>query len=390
MLDIIHDTSGMDAVELRAIFAARESAPWDVSAPWTRSGVWRFRELVMPATDDSIVTYPEGNTPLLAREKLARWSGLPGLLIKHEGLNPSGSFKDRGMAVALSQAKRVGATAVACASTGNTSSSLAAYAGITGTRALVLVPAGRVAPGKLAQTVAYGARTLAVRGDFDDCLRLVREAQEKLGVYLVNSVNPFRVEGQKTIVLELLQQLDWRAPDWIAVPAGNLGNAAAFGKAIVEAAAIGLIDRKPRLLLVQAAGANPFALSFRQGFRTRHVVHAETVASAIRIGNPASYERAVRSVRETDGVVVDVTDAEIMEAKAVIDASGIGCEPASAASVAGLRKMVGESMVKREEKVVAILTGNLLKDPGPVASEVRDLPEIDATLRALEDALSRD
>ena len=209
----------------------------------------------------------------------------------------------------------------------------------------MLVPADGVALGKLAQSLAYGARTLLVRGDFDDCLRLVEEASAKLGVYLLNSVNPFRLEGQKTIVLELLQQLGWEPPDWIVLPAGNLGNTAAFGKALREARAWGLIDRLPRLAAVQAEGAAPFARGYAEGFTTRHRVKAETVATAIKIGDPASWDRAVRAIRETDGVVLTASDAEILEAKAAVDAAGIGCEPASAASVAGVRKLVRSRMV---------------------------------------------
>ena len=240
--------------------------------------MWRFREFVLPSAVE-VVSHPEGNTPLLHREALDRWSGIGGLLLKHEGHNPTGSFKDRGMTVGVTQAVRIGARAVACASTGNTSASLAAYAAQAGIPALVLVPAGKVAAGKLAQSLAYGARTLLVRGGFDDCLRLVQEASERLGVYLLNSINPFRIEGQKTIVLEMLEQLGWDPPDWIVLPAGNLGNTAAFGKALREALAWGLIDRVPRIAAVQAEGAAPFARSFEEGFARRHRVEPETVAT---------------------------------------------------------------------------------------------------------------
>ena len=328
------------------------------------SGVWRYRELVFPDADSDVVTYPEGNTPLLARDRVARWAGIGELLLKHEGQNPTGSFKDRGMTVGITQARRLNARAVACASTGNTSASLAAYAALAGIPALVFVPIGQVAAGKLAQTLAYGAKTLLVRGDFDVCFTLAREASEKLNVYLLNSVNPFRLEGQKTIVLEMLEQLGWDPPDWIALPAGNLGNTSAFGKAVVEALDVGLISRLPRLAAVQAQGANPFARSFRGGFARRHPVTAETVATAIRIGDPASHDRAVAAIRATEGVVTEVADDEILEAKAFVDASGAGCEPASAASVAGVRKLVEQGVIRREERVVAILTGHVLKDPG--------------------------
>jgi threonine synthase len=227
-----------------------------------------------------------------------------------------------------------------------------------------------------------------VNGDFDQCLALVQEASEALGFYLLNSVNPFRLEGQKTIVLELLQQLAWDPPDWIAVPAGNLGNTAAFGKALAEARAWGLVGRVPRLLAVQAEGAAPFALSFREGFARRHRVRAETVATAIRIGDPASYDRAVRAIRETDGVVAAVPDDELLEAKGVIDAAGVGCEPASAASVAGVRRMVAEGVIGRGARVVAVLTGHLLKDADS-ARRGREVVEIEPRLRDLEAVLAR-
>ena len=335
------------------------------------SGVWRFRELVLPSADD-VVSHPEGNTPLLHREALDRWTGMGHLLLKHEGHNPTGSFKDRGMTVGVTQARRIGASAVSCASTGNTSASLAAYAAQAGIPALVLVPAGQVAMGKLAQTLAYGARTLLVQGDFDDCLRLVEEASRTLGVYLLNSVNPFRLEGQKTIVLEMLQQLDWEPPDWIVLPAGNLGNTAAFGKALLEAHRWGLISRIPRLAAVQAAGAAPFARSFAEDFAHRYKVRAETVATAIRIGDPASFERAVHAIRETDGVVLAVSDDEILEAKAAVDACGVGCEPASAASVVGVRELVRRGFMEPGQHVVAVLTGHILKDPGMLLQYHRD------------------
>jgi len=262
-----------------------------------------------------------------------------------------------------------------------------------------VIPAGQVALGKLTQTLAYGARTLLVRGDFDDCLRLVQEASEKLGVYLVNSINPFRLEGQKTLVFEALQQLGWTAPDWIVVPAGNLGNTAAFGKALLEANAWGLIDRLPRIAAVQAAGAAPFARAFDEGFTQRHRVRADTVATAIRIGDPASYDRAVVAIRETNGVVLAVSDEDIMEAKAAIDASGVGCEPASAASVAGVRQLVKRGVIRADERVVAVLTGHILKDPGvlmkyhqqtePPPAGANRPTEIDPTLSAIERVLER-
>jgi len=349
---------------LRSRFDERLGAESFRGTAAERSGVWRFRELVLPgARAEDIVSHPEGNTPLVARDPVADFAGVHDLRLKHEGHNPSASFKDRGMTAALTQAKRIGALAVACASTGNTSASLAAYAAQAGIPAFVLVPEGRVSTGKLAQTLAYGAHMIRLRGDFDDCLELAREASERLGVYLVNSLNPFRVEGQKTIVLELLQQLGWQSPDWIALPAGNLGNTAAFGKALREAHTLGLIDRVPRLLAVQAAGAAPFAAGFSDDFATRRRVRAETAATAIRIGDPASWDRAVDAIRFSNGHVAAVSDAEIFAAKRVIDGCGVGCEPASAASVAGVRLLAQRGIIGAHERVVAVLTGHLLKDP---------------------------
>ena len=329
------------------------------------SGVWRFRELLLPGRGP-IVTHPEGGTPLFRRDAISRFAGHADLALKHEGHNPTGSFKDRGMTVAVTHALRSSAPAVACASTGNTSASMAAYAAQAGLKALVFVPAGRIAFGKLAQALAYGARTLLVKADFDACLRLVREAHERLGIALLNSINPWRIEGQKTLVFELLQQRGWEAPDWIVVPAGNLGNTAAFGKALAELRALGLLKRVPRIAAVQARGASPFFRSYRGGFARRYRVRAETAATAIRIGDPASHDRAVRSIRETRGLVTAVSDREILEAKAVVDAAGIGCEPASAASVAGVRRLVAEGVIRKGDAVVAVLTGHLLKDPGAV------------------------
>jgi threonine synthase len=356
----------------RSLFDARRASRRPIDA----SGVWRFREGVLTVDEPAIVTHPEGATRLYERD---------GIFFKHEGENPTGSFKDRGMTVAVTQAVRVGARAVACASTGNTSASLAAYAAQAGLRAIVFIPAGKIAGGKLAQTLAYGALCLAVRGDFDAAMRLVLDASKRFGIYLVNSINPFRIEGQKTIIWELLQDLEWRAPDWIVVPAGNLGNTSAFGKALVEARDAGWIDKMPRLAAIQARGANPFYRSFREAFATRHRVAAETVASAIRIGDPVSHDRAVAAIRATSGVVEEVSDDEIMSAKRDIDRMGIGCEPASAATLAGLRKLRAAGVVGAREQVVCVLTGNLLKDPDAVKG---DVVEIDADLDSVERAVT--
>jgi threonine synthase len=356
-----------------------------------QSGVWRFREAVLDLPEALIVTHPEGATRLYERAALTRLADVGRLQFKHEGENPTGSFKDRGMTVATTQAVRLGARAVACASTGNTSASLAAYAAQAGLRALVFVPTGKVALGKLAQTLAYGALCLQVRGDFDAAMRLVREASGSLGVYLLNSINPFRIEGQKTIVWELLQDLGWEPPDWIVAPAGNLGNTSAFGKALREARDAGWITRLPRLAVVQAAGANPFARAFREGFRERHRMTPETVATAIRIGDPVSWDRARAAIELTNGMVLEVTDADLLEAKAAIDGAGIGCEPASAVTLAGVRQLRAAGTMRADEHVVCVLTGHVLKDPDVVLAQKDRLAgrmvEIDPTLQAVEKIL---
>ena len=334
-----------------------------------QSGVWTFRERVLGVAESDIVSHPEGYTRLYARASLTAYADVADLRFKHEGENPTGSFKDRGMTVAVTQAKRLGCRIVACASTGNTSASLAAYAAHAGLAAVVFLPDGKVSSGKLAQTLAYGAHCLAIRGDFDAALRLVREASDKMGAYLVNSINPFRIEGQKTIIWELLADLDWEAPDWIVVPAGNLGNTSAFGKALREAYAWGLISKMPRVAAIQAAGANPFYQSFTADFREQKRVTAETVATAIRIGDPVNYARAKETILNTRGTVEEVTDDELMHAKMLIDRSGIGCEPASACTLAGLRKLRTRGIIAASDRVACILTGNVLKDPEVLTSE---------------------
>ncbi len=363
--------------DTRKLFDSRRTS----RAAIDQSGVWRFREAVLNIESGRIVTHPEGSTRLYERE---------GLFFKHEGENPTGSFKDRGMTVAVTQAVRVKARAVACASTGNTSASLSAYAAQAKLPAIVFVPSGKISTGKLAQTLAYGAKCLQVRGDFDAAMQLVRTACDRLGIYLVNSINPFRIEGQKTIVWELLQDLEWNAPDWIVVPAGNLGNTSAFGKALREARDAGWIDRVPRLAAIQASGANPFYRSFRESFETRHRVTAETIASAIRIGDPVSHDRAVGSIRYTNGIVEQVTDEELMSAKRDIDRMGIGCEPASATTLAGVRKLRAAGIMPDGERVVCVLTGHVLKDPDAVVRNMPDgqIVEIEPTIEAVEQALA--
>lgn len=356
LFDVEHDPPNVTRDELDRRLGAR-------SGPH-RSGVWRFHEAVHPTLAlEDVATLDEGRTPLSCHERLSEYAGVTRIAVKHEGMNPTGSFKDRGMTVAVSQARATGARRVVCASTGNTAASMAAYAANCGLEGVVLVPANATALGKLSQSVAYGARVVRIQGDFDAGMSLVREHANELGLYVVNSLNPFRVEGQKTILFDLLQQLEWKAPDWIVCPAGNLGNTAAFGKALREAHAAGWIERVPRLLAVQASGAAPFSTSFEGDFARIDPVQADTLATAIKIGNPVSFRRAVRSMRDTNGRVLDVDDQAILDAKAVVDAAGIGAEPASCASLAGVREARRRGWIQDSDSCVCILTGHLLKDP---------------------------
>jgi threonine synthase len=343
--------------------------------PLNRSGVWRFRELLLPLPEAQPVTRPEGQTNLYpvgraqaqgGHRHIGDFVGLDRFWLKHEGENPTGSFKDRGMTVGVSIAQWLGATAVACASTGNTSASMAAYAAQAGLRAIVLLPEGKVARGKLSQAIAYGAEIQQVAGDFDQAMRDVEQMCLEQGVYLLNSLNPFRILGQQSLAFELAQQLSWDAPDWIVLPAGNLGNTSALGMGLLRAYQLGVIARVPHIASVQASGANPFYQSYRAGFTALQPVKAATLASAINIGDPVSFARARTVIQATNGVVAQVTDQEMLRAKAVIDRAGIGCEPASAVSVAGARRLVAEGIISPEATVVAILTGNLLKDPASI------------------------
>ena len=352
---------GLSAENLKSTWRDRRLS----STPVDQSGVWRFRELLPELTsDEQAITLREGNTPLYELPRCARITGVPRLFAKHQGLNPTGSFKDAGMTVAATFARLAGFRWVACASTGNTSASMAAYAARGGLRSLVLVPEGKVSWSKLSQALDYGAVTCQLRTDFDGCLRLLQELVLRAPVYQLNSINPFRLEGQKTLAFELLEQLDWRPPDHIIVPGGNLGNSSAFGKALVEMRDLGLISRLPKLSIIQAAGANALVRTLREAGGKRLIgVQAETRATAVRIGNPASWKKAVHVLEATSGVCEQVTEIEIAQAKAEIGAEGIGCEPASAVTLAGLKKLVKQGFVKPEESVVLVLTGNLLKDP---------------------------
>jgi threonine synthase len=336
------------------------------NAPIDQSGVWRYREFIGFLDDYSrVVTLREGNTPLLDAPQAAEYGGLDRLTFKHQGFNPTGSFKDNGMTCGVAQALRLGAKRVACVSTGNTSASMAAYASAAGLQPVVFIPHGNISYGKLAQALEYGARTLQVEANFDQILALVRRLSEELGIYLLNSINPFRIEGQKTIMLEMMDQRDWRVPDWVVLPGGNLGNTSAFGKALREMLEWGLIPRLPRLAVVQAEGSAPFYELMRAGERTKltPVEHPETLATAIKIGDPVSWPKALSEVEASNGVVEKVSEQEIADAKAIIGRCGIGCEPASAATLAGIRKLTAGGTISPAADVLAVLTGNVLKDP---------------------------
>jgi len=332
---------------------------------WDGSGVWRFREaLPVLRSDSSIVSLREGNTPLYDLPQSGERLKVTQLRAKHQGMNPTGSFKDTGMTVALSVARDRGAAWVACASTGNTSASMAAYAARAGMRSLVLLPEGKIAWGKLSQAIDYGALTIQLRTDFDGCMQVLSEVVRRAPVYLLNSVNPYRIEGQKTAALELTEQLGWEPPDHLIVPGGNLANSSALGKGFLEMKELGLTNRVPRISVIQAKGANPLVRSMREfGGERMEPVRADTRASAIRIGNPASWRKAVRVIQATGGWVAEVSEAEIALAKAEIGREGIGCEPASAVTLAGLKKLLDEGKIAPTDSVVLLLTGHTLKDP---------------------------
>ena len=391
LIDVRYDWSRARVPDSLAFFDARRGAGGGSrSGAHDASGVWRFRELLPFAEVDDLVTIGEGRTTLQQADLLAREIGVDAghLFLQYEGFNPSGSFKDNGMVAAFTMARRLNRSRVACASTGNTSASLAMLAGLTTTRsgqpieAVVFVGGGKIAKGKLAQALDFGATTIQIDGDFDACMRLVQQSADRLDLYLANSVNPFRIEGQKTIMYRVLEGLGWSVPDWIVVPGGNLGNTSAFGKAFMELRELGLVDRVPRLAVINAHGANALfelynehGIRFRDGRVDRNKVdsyfeqweeqgrRAETVASAIEIGRPVNLAKALRSLDVMNGVVRAVSDECILEGKALVGRFGFGCEPASGASVAGLRVLLDEGVIGSSETVVCILTGHALKDP---------------------------
>lgn len=360
LLEVEYDRSAADPDRWKTVWRERRMD----NSPLNQSGVWRYREMFPFLEDESkVVTLREGNTPLLSASEAAKYGGLDHLTFKHQGFNPTGSFKDNGMTCGASQARQLGKHKVACVSTGNTSASLAAYASAAGLAPIIFLPHGNISFGKLAQALEYGAVTIQVEANFDQILALVRLLADRCGIYLLNSINPFRIEGQKSIVIEMLDQLDWHVPDWIVLPGGNLGNTSAFGKGLLEMRSLGLIDRLPRIAVIQAAGAAPFYEFMKTGGSFVSVTEPETLATAIRIGDPVSWTKAAAVLQETKGVVEAVTEQEIADAKAIIGRCGIGCEPASAATLAGIRKLTAAGVISRSDRVVAVLTGHVLKDP---------------------------
>ena len=402
LLDVSYD---WDRLRVPGSLSAFEQKWSHRNDPHCFSGVWRFHDLLPFAPLRQCVTIGEGQTLLHASDGVARYAGMtPGrLFLQYEGMNPSGSFKDNGMSAAFSHARLVGATKAACASTGNTSASLALYASVTRLlRAVIFVGSGKISYGKLSQALDYGALTVQISGDFDDAMARVQEVSRRLGIYLVNSVNPFRLEGQKTIMFRVLESLGWETPDWIVCPGGNLGNSSAFGKAFHELHELGLIDRIPRLAVVNADGADTlYRLVEQRGLRwndgrpnmeiasryydemTAEHRRASTIASAIEINRPVNLTKCLRTLEWCNGVVRRVSDQEILDAKAQVGAGGLGCEPASAASVAGLKRLAAEGIIGPDERVVCVLTGHQLKDPtATVAYHSADRAKFDEVLGA--------
>lgn len=360
VLEIKRDLSKLDGDQLKHLFDRRLMERGTIHA----SGVWRYHELIAPELPEfSLITRGEGNTGLYESKTSAAYAGLKAIQLKAQSENPSGSFKDNGMVVVVSHGLSLGKQMFACSSTGNTSASLALYAAWCGLTSFVFAPAHNISPAKISQTAAYGAQILRFTGTYDDGIRFLEQWADDLDLYVCNSLNPYRIEGQKSIVFELAQQLNWQMPDWIAIPGGALSNVSALGKGLEELWTLGMIDKLPRIALVQAEGASPFhRMVQRQESRLIPEANPYTRASAMNIGNPPSWRKASRAIQLTHGTTVAVSDEEIMFAKRIIDRNGIGCEPASAATLAGLKKLRAEGFIEKDETAVCILTGHLLKD----------------------------
>lgn len=388
LLDVVY--SNQDASSFTELFKLRKNNPQGI---FDKSGVWRFRELLpFPLTEDNPFSVlvsldgKEGQTFPFRLTEVAKYVGVDkdNFYLQFEGDNPTGSFKDNGMAAAFTHAKIMGKNKVVCASTGNTSASMAAFSAneLGKMDAIVFVGNEKIAIGKLAQSLEYGARVIQINGDFDDAMKKVLEIGKEESLYLMNSVNPFRLEGQKTIMYRVLEGLGWRAPDWIVVPGGNLGNSSAFGKALYELRELGIIERIPRIAVINAEGANTFdrivnkeGVKWNNGdvdferiesfYRKMDEENrkAKTICSAIEINRPVNLTKALRTIEWSNGVVRSVSDEEALDAKAIVGRNGFGCEPASATAIAGIRRLVKEGIIKKDEVVVGILTGHQLKDP---------------------------
>jgi threonine synthase len=352
--------------------------------------VWRYRDFMPISYQSKIISLNEGGTGLHLCQRLAKQLGIRQLYVKNEGENPTGSFKDRGMTVGVTKAVELGVNSVICASTGNTSASLAAYAAKTGLQCAVLIPSGKIAYGKLSQAMIYGAKVIQVRGNFDESLDIVLKLSEKhRTIYLLNSINPFRIEGQKSLGFEICDQLNQEAPDRIIVPVGNAGNISAIWKGFFEFHELGVVEALPKMTGIQAAGSAPIAQAIKNGKDTIvPVASPETVATAIRIGAPVSWKKAMTAIRESDGTAETVTDEEILSAqKLLARVEGLFVEPASASSIAGLIKLVQNGTIDKDERIVCVTTGHGLKDPDTAVKMSEKPVEVDAEIAAVEDVL---
>jgi len=387
LFDIVQDFHNHDAEQLKHLFNERLS---ERMTPYA-SGVWRYKELIFPELpEECIVTKYEGNTGLYTHQLIQDYIGLRQIYVKAQSENPSGSFKDNGMTVAVSHGKSLGYKKFTCTSTGNTSSSLAMYASIGNSDSYIFVPNKDISMNKVLQTIAYGAHVFSIPGTYDDGIGFLEKYSEDLGLYVCNSINPFRIEGQKSIIYEIAHYLNWNLPDWIVVPGGALSNATALGKGLQDLLKLGFINKLPRIAIIQAEGASPFHEMINQKMKELIPdVSPYTRASALNIGNPPSWKKAKHALKETNGITASVSDTEILNAKAIIDRSGIGCEPASAATVAGLKKLVDQQKIDKDETALCILTGNILKDTDAL-KEYHSKDNMVATFKNILQATSLD
>ena len=355
-------------------------------------GVWRYIEYLPVKDRKNIITLYEGGTPLYRCKNLEKELGLKELYVKNEGANPTGSFKDRGMTMGVTRANELGVKTVGCASTGNTSASLAAYSARGGMKCIVLLPSGNVALGKLAQAMFYGAKVIQIKGNFDEALEMVRNLAENGEIYLLNSINPFRLEGQKTIGFEICDQLNWNVPDRVILPVGNAGNISAIWKGFKEFKETDIIDKLPKMTGIQAEGAKPIVDAFKRG--DKDIIpekNPETIATAIRIGNPVNYPKALDAIYSSGGLAESVSDEEITYAqKLLARKEGIFVEPASASSIAGLIKLLDNDLIDGDEKIVCITTGNGLKDPDAAIRASEKPMEIECNMEILRSIIKDD